>query len=109
MIKYLLLIPFFSFGQLDKTLHYYAGMGISVMTGEIALQIKDNNAIALSTGVVMGTCAGIAKEHWDRSRGREFDNMDALTTTWGALNGAIVLRVIIDIREKKRYVNNHYD
>lgn len=109
MIKYLLLIPFFSFGQLDKALHYYAGAGISIMTGEIALEIKDNNAIALSSGVVMGTCAGLAKEHWDKSRGREFSNMDALTTTWGALNGAIMLRVIIDIREKKRYVKNHYE
>ena len=109
MIKYLLLIPFFSFGQLDKNWHYLAGAGISIMSGEIALSIKDNNAIALSTGVVMGTCAGLAKEQWDKSRGREFSNMDALTTTWGALNGAIMLRVIIDIREKKRYVKNHYE
>ena len=107
-MKYLLLIPFFSFAQMDKNIHYLAGAGISIMTGELALSIKDNNAFALSTGIVMGTCAGITKEHWDRSQGREFSNMDAMTTTWGALNGAIMLRVIIDIREKKREKKYYY-
>jgi len=105
----LLILPFLSFGQMDKNYHYLAGAGISIMTGELALSIKDNNAFALSTGIVMGTCAGLAKEQWDRSQGREFDKMDAMVTTWGALNGAIMLRVIIDIREKKRYVKNHYE
>ena len=109
-MKYLLLIlPFLSFSQHDgRNLHYIAGAGISIMTGELALSIKDNNAFALSTGIVMGTCAGIAKEQWDKSRGREFDKMDAMTTTWGALNGAIMLRVIIDIREKKREKKYYY-
>ena len=115
-MKLLLLIPIFCFSicksqnwQTDKTLHYFAGMGISVATGEITLQIKDNNAIALSSGFVLGSCAGIAKEVYDRDvRKTHFDVNDALTTAWGACNGMIVLRVAIDLREKKTYNRNTY-
>ena len=114
-MKLLFIIPLFLFDslkgqtdyQFDKTLHYFAGMGISVATGEIALQIKDNNAIALSSGFVLGSCAGIAKEVYDRDvRKTHFDINDALTTAWGACNGMIVLRVAIDLREKKTYLKN---
>ena len=110
-MKLIFLIPLFFFaslkGQIDKTLHYFAGMGICVATGEVALQIKDNNAIALSSGLVVGSCAGIAKEVYDREvKKTSFDKMDALTTGWGALNGMIVLRVAIDLREKKTYLKN---
>lgn len=112
-MRYLTIILLCSFGlkgqnwQYDKTLHYFAGMGISVATGEIALQIKDNNAIALSSGFIIGSCAGVVKEVYDRDvRKTHFDVNDALTTAWGACNGMIVLRVAIDLREKKTYLKN---
>ena len=102
MIKYLLLIPFFSFGQLDKTLHYGCGLLISFMTGEVVYQLTDNNAMAMSAGFAFGTGAGFAKEEIDAVSGKPKSKEDILTTAWGASHGAICLRVRIDIGEKRK-------
>lgn len=104
-MKFLLfiLIPLISFSNdRDKYLHYGAGLGISIVTGKIVYEITDNNALSLSTGIFFGGLSGYGKEHYDRGiRKTYFSNEDALTTMWGALNGAIILRVHIDIKEKK--------
>lgn len=102
-MKYLLLIlPFLSFGQYDKELHYGCGLFISVASGEVVYQLTDNNAMALSAGFAIGTGAGFAKEEADAISGKPKSKADILTTAWGASHGAICLRVRIDIGEKRR-------
>lgn len=103
-MKYLLLIlPFLSFGQYDKELHYGCGLLISIATGEVVYRLTDNNAMSLSTGILLGAGAGYGKEKYDQDiSGKTFDLGDFGATCKGAVDGAIVLRVRIDIGEKKQ-------
>jgi hypothetical protein len=104
-ILLLILLPFLCSSQIDKTLHYCAGAGISVMSGSIVYKITDDIPVSLSTGFLLGSMAGYAKEVHDRPN---FDEMDFYTTVWGSANGMIMLRVIIDVKEKKREKKFNY-
>jgi hypothetical protein len=89
----------------DKTKHFYAGFGITVLTAEVTNQMIDKPFLSALTGFVAGTTAGILKEVvWDRNMDRGvYSNTDIGMTAWGSACGALVIRVKFDIVEKKRY------
>lgn len=89
----------------DKTKHFYAGFGITVLTAEVTNQMTDRPFLNALTGFVAGTTAGILKEVvWDRNMDRGvYSNLDMGMTAWGSACGALVIRVKFDIVEKKRY------
>lgn len=89
----------------DKTKHFYAGFGITVLTAEVTNQMIDRPFLSALTGFVAGTTAGILKDVvWDRNMDRGvYSNLDMGMTAWGSACGALVIRVKFDIVEKKRY------
>jgi hypothetical protein len=106
----LLLIPILSFGQKDKTIHFYAGAGISMGTGLIVDHFTHRHTLSMFSGIVVGSLAGIAKEAiYDKALHKgECDNWDAMATTWGAIIGGLVVRVKFDLDDKKqRKIDEH--
>ena len=104
LMKYLFLIPFFTFGQLDKdgsVKHFYAGAGISFVTGSIINHYTDKPGLSCLVGFGAGTLAGLGKEYiYDKQWGKGvFSKDDYRITAWGSLCASIVLRCVIDYRQ----------
>lgn len=93
-------------GQIDdKTKHFYAGFGITVVTAEITNQITDKPAISCLVGTAVGCLAGVLKETvYDREMKRGvYSNTDMGMTCWGSVVGAMVIRVRFDLQDKKKH------
>ena len=88
----------------DKTKHFYAGFGITVLTAEVTNQMIDKPFLSALSGFAIGTTAGILKEVvWDRKMDRGiYSNKDMGMTIWGAACGALVIRVRFDLQDKKK-------
>lgn len=88
----------------DKTLHFYAGATLAMISAEIINQIIDRPALSALIGAAFAASVGYAKEaFYDRYLKRGvYSIQDMLMTGWGGLCGAIAIRVIFDIKEKKR-------
>lgn len=95
----------------DDTMHFYAGFTISVLTAEVTNQLIDRPVISCLVGTSLGVTAGILKENiWDRQMKRGvYSKHDAFMTSWGALCGALVVRVHFDIQDKKKHQLNKQD
>jgi uncharacterized protein YfiM (DUF2279 family) len=89
----------------DKTLHFYAGATLSMVGAEVANQIIDRPALSALIGAAFAASIGYAKEAlYDRYlKHGVYSVQDMLMTGWGGLCGAIAIRVVFDIKEKKRY------
>lgn len=87
----------------DKTKHFYAGFGITVISAEVCNQITDRPALSALSGFALGTLAGIIKESiYDKAMDKgTCSNTDAFMTSWGSACGALVIRVRFDLRDKK--------
>lgn len=111
-MKYLLIIlfPFLLHSQDGSTLHFYAGFGITMISGSIIYHYTENTTLSCLSGLGTGILAGLGKEYiWDRKLKRGvFGKEDYLTTGWGAFVGTIVLRCSIDIVQKKRTRNKYF-
>ena len=88
----------------DKTKHFYAGFGITVLTAEVTNQMIDKPFLSALSGFIAGTTAGILKEFvWDRNMDKGvYSNKDMGMTIWGAACGALVIRVRFDLQDKKK-------
>ena len=90
--------------EVDKTKHFYAGFGIAIITGELTNQIIDRPGISAVIGGGFGILAGILKETiHDRLMNRGiYSNQDMVMTGWGAVCGAMVIRVKFDLCNKRK-------
>ena len=86
--------------QDDKsdTKHFYAGFGISCISGSIVNHYTDKPGLSCVIGFGVGTLAGLGKEYiYDKQWGKGvFSKDDYRMTAWGSLCGSIVLRCVID-------------
>jgi len=92
-------------GQIDdKTLHFYSGFAVTVISAEIINQQIEKPFTSSAIGFGVGCLAGVAKEVvYDREMKRGvYSNTDMGMTIWGAACGALVIRVRFDLQEKKR-------
>ena len=104
LITILILLPLFSFSQIDdKVLHNYAGAGASIIGGYAIYKITNKPALGYAGGFALGVLAGIVKERYDKSQGREFSNLDLQATAWGSAIGTVVLIIPIKHNRKKKY------
>lgn len=89
----------------DKTKHFYAGFGITVLTAEVTNQMIDKPFLSALSGFVAGTTAGVLKEVvYDRKMDKGvYSNKDMGMTIWGAACGALVIRVRFDLQDKKKH------
>ena len=98
----LLLIPFVTFGQKfdDATKHFYAGAGITFISGSIINHYIDRPTISVWSGMAIGCGAGLAKEYiYDKAMKKGvFSKDDYLMTFWGSACSGVVLRCVIDIK-----------
>jgi len=82
----------------DKTLHIWAGILITVISGLLLYKFIDSNFLVFPTfGFVIGNLAGLAKEFiWDKwMKKGTFNWEDMLATLWGTCVGfAIVVMSI---------------
>lgn len=100
----LLLIPFISFGQNDPSQikHFYAGAGITFVTGSIVNHYTHKPTLSTWVGIGTGVLAGIGKEYiYDKAMQKGvFSKDDYLMTFWGAACSGVVLRCVIDFRSR---------
>lgn len=86
----------------DKTMHVYAGFGITMATSEIlqGCNVKPWKAVLIGLGA--GVLAGGGKELiYDKAMHRGTpDVWDFTSTCWGSLIGVVIEVPIIDIRNK---------
>jgi hypothetical protein len=105
----ILLFPFILKAQVDdKTLHVWAGTGISVLTSQITFHVLTDErwGVSLFAGGVAGWTAGIVKENiWDASGKGVKDKWDIIATGHGAFIGVIGSTVSFDIHTKRKHKN----
>ena len=104
-ILFILLLPFICQSQIDdKTKHFYAGFGITVISAEITNQITDKPVVSCLVGTGLGVLAGILKETvYDREMKRGvYSNTDMGITCWGAFVGGVCMRVKFDVCDKQK-------
>lgn len=96
--------------QDGSTRHFYAGFGITCISGSIIQHYTDKPTLACLGGIGIGVLSGFAKEYiWDRKMGKGvFSQKDYLMTAWGALCGGLVLRCAIDVKERNRTKRPYY-
>ena len=94
----------------DKTKHFYAGFGITVLTAEVTNQMIDKPFLSALSGFIAGATAGILKEIvWDKKMNKGvYSNKDMGMTIWGAACGALVIRVRFDLQDKKKHKALYY-
>lgn len=115
-MKLLFIIPLFFFaslkGQTDKTLHVYAGMGISVLASQLTFHVITDErwCVSLFAGGVAGWSAGVVKENiWDASGRGVKDRMDLYATGYGTFVGMIGSTVSFDIHRKRKHKDAYYE
>lgn len=87
-MKYLfLLLPFLSFSQKDKVLHFAAGSIITTSVYHFSYQRTHNHPKSLLLGLSAGLLAGVAKEVYDPV----FDDKDLIATVAGSLSVSITI------------------
>ena len=82
----------------DFTLHVYAGIIITVISG-LASYIYLEAFLSGVIGLAVGNIAGFAKEYiWDLwLKKGTFNKQDIFATFWGACIGTVILAVIFNI------------
>lgn len=105
-MKWLILIPFITFGQrIDPAAkHFYASVGICEVTYHLLPKQKQHVRFLTACGVSLSF--GVAKEIFDAKRcNREkrtgFDKMDLFTDAWGVLLWVPFRICINDYRKSK--------
>jgi hypothetical protein len=111
-MKNIVIILLLAFGmraqEMDKTKHFYAGFGITMISGSIIHHYTDKPTLVCLGGIGIGMLSGLSKEYiWDRKMGKGvFSKEDYLMTGWGAICSGLVLRCIIDIKERRSVKKN---
>lgn len=96
--------------QLDDALHFYAGAGTAVVVSTSLNHYINRPTVSCLTGIATGVAVGAAKEYiWDGyfHLGVK-NNLDFFTTSFGAVQGGMAGRVIIDLKEQKRELQVDY-
>ena len=88
----------------DKTKHFYAGFGITVISAEITNQLIEKPAISSAIGGALGITATILKEViYDGLMNRGTKSFaDGMVGCFGSATGAMVIRVRFDLQDKKK-------
>lgn len=90
--------------------HVWAGIGVNVAVGTLVYAKTKNTTLSCISGFLAGIAAGIIKEAvWDKRFGYGVcSNNDAYSTFWGSAVGFPILRVGIDVYERKQFKNEGY-
>lgn len=111
-ILILILFPFILKSQIDdKTLHVYAGCGISILTSQITFHVltKERFGVSLFAGGIAAYTVGIVKENiWDASGRGTQDYWDIVATTHGGFIGMIGSSVIFEIHINRKHKDEIY-
>lgn len=109
-ILFLILICFNLRGQIDfpkfddKAAHFYVSFSSAIIVGEITNQITDLQGLSSAIGGAFAITITLGKEYfYDRYLGLGvFSIDDIIVGCMGAITGAIVHRVIIDLIQRKK-------
>ena len=99
----LLFIPFISYSQIDKLLHFGAGAGISLVTHIVVGEITHNKTITTIASIVTVFTAGYLREQVNKNAGGKFDNEDLGATMAGGFSVTIPIHFVK--KEKQKIFN----
>lgn len=89
----------------DNSKHYYAGAGISYVSGSIFYKKTKRKMLSCMVGMSMGALAGLTKEYYyDKHMGKGvFSKDDYQITSWGSVCGGFTLCLVIDSKQRNQH------